>query len=41
MMKRLWMKGALLIATGTVFQMITGGCLNAVAQRILVAALFD
>ncbi len=40
MTKKLWWKGALLVAAGTMFQ-LTGGCLEAVVQRILVAVNFD
>jgi len=41
MTKKTWLKGALiLMTTGTLFT-IVNGCLGAMAQRILVAALFD
>lgn len=39
-MKKNWWKGALLIGMGTMFQ-LTGGCLETVVQRILVAVNFD
>lgn len=43
MTKKFWLKGALIVmATGTVLSLGWGnGCLSAVAQRILVAAMFD
>jgi hypothetical protein len=42
MLNRYWWKGALLLAAGTVFGLgLGGGCLSAVAQRILVAVSFD
>ncbi len=38
--KNLWWKGALLIGAGTMLQ-LSGGCLSAAIQRILVAVNFD
>ncbi len=43
MLKKLWVKGAMLLVTGgTLFQFgFDGGCLSAAVQRILVAVNFD
>jgi hypothetical protein len=44
MMKKVWLKGAALFATGTCLAIglgFPGGCLDAVVQRILVAVNFD
>lgn len=40
MSRKLWLKGALLVAAGTVLQ-LGGGCYDAIVQRILVAVAFD
>jgi hypothetical protein len=39
-MKKIWWKGALLVSMCSLFQ-LTGGCLGAAIQRILVAVNFD
>lgn len=42
MLKKFVLKGALLLVTGTVLSLgVGGGCLSAVVQRTVVAALFD
>lgn len=42
MLKRFWVKGTLLLASGTLLGLgLGGGCLSAVVQRILVAVNFD
>ena len=42
MLNKFWWKGALLLTAGTVLSLgAGGGCLSAVIQRILVAAVFD
>jgi hypothetical protein len=42
MTKKNWVKVALLMSTGTLLALgAGGGCLSAVVQRILVAAMFD
>lgn len=42
MLHRIWRKGAMLVAAGTVLALGLGdGCLSAVIQRILVAVNFD
>jgi hypothetical protein len=43
MSKKLWLKVAMLMTTGTVMQFALGsnGCLNAWVQRAIVAVLFD
>ncbi len=40
MSRKLWLKGALLIAAGTLLQ-LGSGCYDAIVQRILVAVAFD
>ena len=42
MSKKFWVKGSLLLMTGTMLSLgAGGGCLSAVIQRILVAVNFD
>lgn len=42
MMRKFWVKGAVLALSGTVFGLgIGGGCLQATVQRILTAVAFD
>lgn len=42
MIKRFWVKSAMLALTGTVFGLgLGGGCLQATVQRVLTAVLFD
>jgi len=42
MSKKLWLKSAMLVLTGTTLGLgIGGGCLSATVQRILVAIAID
>ena len=42
MLKKFWVKSAVLVLSGTVFGLgLGGGCLQASIQRILVAVAFD
>lgn len=41
MNKKLWWKTVLLLSAGSLFQLVSGGCLEAVVQRTIVAAIFD
>jgi len=41
MMKKYWVKGAMLLTSATLMGIGFGGCLSAAVQRILVAVNFD